>query len=187
MFIRCLTLLAVFGCQGNAKEPAPAAPTSIEVRDGTTVVAQVRPGRPCRATIGPIEMIVGGSPLVAQLGDTRWSGEATSGGTVLSRDATRVARIFPVGDPTTGGVYGLDGVAMIRIATTADAAIVTDGGSRQIRTIARRGAALAVDTPSLAVTGTNDLVLAALLTAQELDPEVRMLASCERLLVAKGT
>ncbi len=187
MFIRCLTLLAVLGCQGNAKEPAPATPTSIEVRDGTTVIAAVRPGRPCRATIGPIELIVGGSPLVAQLGDTRWSGESTATGTILSRDDTRIARVFPVGDPAIGGVYLPDGTALIRISTTGDTAIVTNAASQQLRTVVKRGLAIAVDKPSLAVTGTSDLVLAALLTAQELDPEVRMLASCERLLATKGT
>jgi len=182
-----LMLPAVLGCQGKADKPAPVQPTMIEVHEGTQVVASVRTGRPCRATIGPIELIVGGPPIISQSGDTKWSGETTAqAGTFYSHNDDRVARVFPVSDPQTGGVYDVNGVALIRIATSTagDTATVTSSSSALLRTLAKHGESIVVDSPKLTVTGTSDLVLAALLSAPEIVPEVRMLASCERVLVA---
>ena len=48
------------------------------------------------------------------------------------------------------------------------------------------GATITIDSPALTVTGTDDLVLAAILASPEVVPQVRMLAACERVL-AKGS
>lgn len=184
MSIRCICLLPLLGCQTKADPPA-VAPTMVEVRDGTKVVASVRPGRPCRATIGPLEMIIGGPPLVSQLGDTRWSGKDGANGTTLEREGDRVARIFPVNDRSTVGVFDLNGVAMLRVQATPAGATVSDAASRPLRMLAMTGSTIKTDHPELVVTGTHDVLLASVLTAPELAPEIRMLAACERVLVTE--
>jgi hypothetical protein len=157
----------------------------VEVRDGTRVVASLRPGKPCRATIGPTEMIIGGPPLISQLGDTRWTGKDGPSGTTLEREGDRVARIFPIGDRATLGVFDLDGIAMLSVHTTPAGANVTDAAARLLRTLAVNGDQIVADHPSLVVTGTHDVLLASVLIAPELSPEVRMLAACERVLVTE--
>jgi hypothetical protein len=179
--------VAVLGCQGSSREQAqvtPPPPPVVEVKDAQGgVIASIRAGRPCRATIGPIELIVGGPPLVAQLGSTRWSGSAGPNGTTLVRDDERVARVFPVGDPAQAAVLDMQGIALARIAVEGDTARVSEASGRPVRDLARKAGEITVSEPALSITGTDDLVLAALLTAPELTPEVRMLAACERLLV----
>ena len=157
----------------------------VEVRDGTKVVASLRPGKPCRATIGPTEMIIGGPPLISQLGETRWTGKDGPTGTTLEREGDRVARIFPIGDLATVDVFNLDGIAMLHVQATPAGATVTDAASRPLRTLALKGDQIVTDHPSLVVTGTHDVLLASVLTAPELAPEVRMLAACERVLVTE--
>ena len=157
----------------------------IEVHDGTSVIASVRVGKPCRATIGPTEMIIGGPPLVSQLGDTRWSGSDGSNGTAIARDGVRVARVFPVTDAASGAVFDPVGAALMRVHADGDKAVVSDTANQVLRTLARAGSKITVDHPALTITGTNDLVLASMLSAPELDPEVRMLAACERVLVTE--
>ena len=74
-------------------------------------------------------MIIGGSPLVSQLGDTRWSGESTpQAGTILLRDGVYVARVYPVDQAELGGVYSPEGVALMRVsaAGNGDSVIVSD-------------------------------------------------------------
>jgi hypothetical protein len=147
----------------------------VEARDGSgAVIAQLRPGHPCRATVGPSELIIGGPPLVAQDGATHWSGDDRGNGTTVLRDGQVVARIVDL----SGVVSVIDptGVAMVRIGQDA----ISDAGGRRLRTIASHGKGFTIG--DLAVTGTTDPALAALLTAGELMPEVRMLAACERVL-----
>jgi hypothetical protein len=187
-----MSLTALLGCNsGQASAPDPG-PTLIEVRDGQTVLVTVRPGKPCRATIGPNEMIVGSDPLVSQLGESRWTGESTPSGIVIHRDGAMVARLYPVGEPNSAGVYDANGVALARIARVGDKATVTDAASRVIHTIALQAGTIVVQdgpdapatTPVVAktkITGTTDLVLAALVGAAEIGPELRMLAACERV------
>jgi antitoxin (DNA-binding transcriptional repressor) of toxin-antitoxin stability system len=183
--IRCICLLPLLGCQTKADPPAVDPTVMVEVRDGTKVVASLRPGRPCRASIGPLEMIIGGPPLISQLGETRWTGKAGANGTTLAREGDPVARIFPVNDHNTVGVFDLNGVAMLRAQATAAGATVSDAASRPLRVLAMTGSTIQTDHPALVVTGTHDVLLASVLTAPELSPEVRMLAACERVLVTE--
>jgi hypothetical protein len=172
----------VAACQGPGRESADipvAAP--IQVRDGrNTVVAELRPGHPCRATIGPIEMFIGGPPLIAQVGEVRWTGEARDNGTIVLRDGTAVARVLDRADQL--GVYDPSGVPIVKISGRDGDAVVADASSRLVRHITPGQATLAIDTPPLIITGTKDARLAALLTASELSPELRMLAACNRVL-----
>jgi hypothetical protein len=116
----------------------------------------------------------------------RWTGADGANGTTIERDGTRVARLFPAADPGSGAVFDPEGVALMRVQTTADKAMVTDATNRPVRTLARDGSSIKLDHPSFVVTGTSDLVLASVLSAPELQPEVRMLAACERVLVIES-
>lgn len=181
---RSLLLVALAGCQGKHETPAPPPPTPVEARDASGVlVAELRPLRPCRGAIGPIELIVGGPPLVANVGGVQWTGAAAGNGTTLSRDGQAVARVFPVGDPVAVAVLDPQGVALARIAVTGQTATVSNAASVPVRNLRVDGDAIKSDDPALTVTGTKDLVLAGLLTAPELSPQVRILAACERVLV----
>ena len=177
----CSALVLALGCQ--AKPQATPAPAGVTVRDASgAVVATLRPGHPCRARIGGQEMLVGGPPLVAQLGDVRWTGVDRPDGTLLERDGAPIARVFAP-DPHLVAVFGENGAAALRIAI-GEVAAVSDGTGQRVRTFARRGAAIVADSPAatLTVTGTSDLALAALLSAPELSPEIRMMAACQRAL-----
>ena len=114
--MRRLLLLGLLACQGKQEPPPPAA-ASVQVRDSSGVlVAELRPIRPCRGSIGPVDLIVGGPPLVANLGSTEWKGSAADNGTTLYRDGQPVVRVFPTGDPKTVSVLDLHGIALARIA-----------------------------------------------------------------------
>ena len=183
MSIRPLLALTLLGCQGAPKDTATPLPVGIEVRDGTgKLLATLRPGHPCRATINQVEMFIGGPPLVSQHGDERWTGEHTQTGTQLMRDGTPVARVFPTGQPGELAVFDPSGVALVRIVAAKDAANLSNAGGQLIRQLARKGDAIAVDPPDFTISGTTDLVLAAVLSAPELVPEVRGLVACERVL-----
>lgn len=182
-----LPWLALGACQDPQREAPAPAPAAVQVRDGKGAsVAELRPTRPCRATIGGIELIVGGPPLLATYGTAKWTGTSDANGTTLARDGERVARVFPVGDPAKAAVLDMQGVALARIAVTGDKATVSDAASVPVRNLVRAGDAIKSDSPALTITGTDDLILAALLASPELQPEVRMLAACERVLV-KGS
>jgi hypothetical protein len=181
--MRSLLLLALVACQGK-KEPPPPAPVAVQVRDTSGVlVAELRPIRPCRGSIGPVDLIVGGPPLVANLGSTEWKGSAAENGTTLIRDGEPVVRVFPVGNPTSVAVLDMHGVALARIAVAGAIATVSNAAGVPVRNVRLDGDTIKTDQPVLTVTGTKDLLLAALLSAPELSPEVRVLAACERVLV----
>ncbi len=181
--IRSLLFLALaVGCQGKKAAPPPE-PVSVQVRDSSGVlVAELKPLRPCRGSIGPVDLIVGGPPLIADLGGTKWTGATAANGTTLSRDGQATARVFPVGDASSAAVLDMNGVAVARVAVTGDTAKVSDASSVPVRNFKLAGATITADEPKLTITGTNDLILAALLSAPELLPEVRILAACERVL-----
>jgi len=182
VYLRCLSFVAVLGCHRRAEPPAAAPIVSIEVHDATSVVASLRPDRPCRASVGPIELIVGKDPFVAELGETHWTGERGKLGMFFLENGTKVARVFPEDDPASVAVFDPTGVPLVQIQATATSATVTDGTGHALRTLTRHGDAIASSQPVTTVTGTTDLVLAALITAQELEPEIRMLAACDRVL-----
>ena len=54
-----------------------------------------------------------------------------------------------------------------------------------VRRLTLAGDKITADDPAMTITGTSDLVLAALLSAPELLPEVRALAACQRVLAPK--
>ncbi len=185
----CIYVLAAIGCQGKSEPPpAPALPAGVVVRDSKgTTLAELHPGHPCRATIGPVELIIGGPPLVAQVGDTRWVGDDETNGTTLSRNATPVARVFPVGDPMNAAVLDPEGIAMVRVQKGGGDVTVSNGAGQTVRHLHTRvDGGIVIDKPAATATGTKDLVLVALLTAPELAPEIRMIAACQRVLV-KGS
>lgn len=184
--LSCLTFLALAGCQGQKPAP-PAEPVVVQAKDANgKVIAELRAIRPCRARVDGNEMIVGGPPILSQVGNTTWTGSTGENGTTYSRDSDRIARVFPIRDPKTAAVLDMQGVAKARIAVTGDKATVTDASAAALRSLTKLGSTISIDAPPMTVTGTDDLVLAALLTAPELVPEVRMLAACERVLV-KGS
>jgi len=159
----------------------------VQAKDANgKVIAELRPLRPCRASVDGTEMIVGGPPILSQVGNTTWTGSTSENGTTYSRDSERIARIYPIRDPKSAAVLDMQGVAMARITVAGDKAAVADASTATIRSLTKLGSTISIDAPPLTVTGTDDLVLAALLTAPELVPEVRMLAACERVLV-KGS
>jgi len=184
--MRCLLLLALLACQGK-KEAPPPGPVAIQVRDNHgAVVAELKPIRPCRGSIGLVDLIVGGPPLVANVGGTEWKGSAAENGVTLSRDGQPVARVFPVGDPNATAILDMHGVALARITLAEKIAVVRNAATMPVRSLKSDGVTITADEPPLTITGTQDLVLAALLSAPELTPEVRILAACERVL-AKDT
>jgi hypothetical protein len=178
-------LVVLVGCKDSPSQiTPPPPPVSVVVKDAAgATLAELRPGHPCRATIGPQELIVGGPPLVATLGSTKWTGASEPNGTILTRDDERIARVFPVGDAAAGSVFDLHGVAQVRVAVAGQTATVENKASIPVRKLTRAGDTISSSDPALTITGTDDLILAALLSAPELLPEVRMLAACERVLV----
>ncbi len=183
-----LLLLTVAACQGTtaSESEKPASRKAIELRDAKGVVlARVTEGRPCRVTIEDEELIVGGRPLVMMLGETRWGGDDIEGSTVLSRDGESYARIFPSDVKNDElQLFDREGVALFRVTATGDSAVVRDPGQSPVRELHRTTAGITIKTPSgdATVTGTQDLLLAAVLSATEVSSEVRALAACHRLL-----
>ncbi|MCX5746703.1 MAG: hypothetical protein NT062_29865 [Proteobacteria bacterium] len=190
-------------CQGTSGE-APAAgsattslaPGAIEARSSSgAVVARIVPGHPCRATVDGVELLVGTAPIgseagviVAQVGAVRWTGEVASNGTTFLRDDARVARMYAA---TADDVALIDpeGVAIMRAARAANQpdrlAIADRSGTvtRYVKPGAKPNTVEVVPdkADTIVVTGTNDLLLAAVLTATEASAEVRGLSACHRL------
>jgi len=177
-----LVLVALGACQSKSDAGArPSEPKAIELKDKKGhLVARMVPGHPCRAMVDGTEMLVGTDPLVAQLGDVRWTGTTAANGTTIKRNDEIVARVFPIDQPAETGVFTPDGVAMFRATVSGDKADLISGAGAVI------GTATKLPDGSIAIgervlTGTNDLLLAALLGATEASPEVRGLAACHRL------
>lgn len=188
-FRRLSCALAVFGsaaCQGDPAPDQPIARPVIEVMVGGKAVAKVTPGHPCRAIVGDVEVLVGGPPLVATVGDVRWTAETAANGTTFKKNDEPVARIhanqlfdaqgIPVVKVTEGGSIANGPGRILRKAT------VVPGAAPQveIKTMMKQPADDAV------VTHTDDLFLAALLAAPEADPTIRGLVACH-LLQAAGS
>jgi hypothetical protein len=152
----------------------PPKPAAIEVLDATrSVVARVVPGRPCRATVDGVELLVGGRPLVAQVGADRWTGEDAQNGTTLKKNDQIVARIH------AKQLFDANGIPIVRVMDNGD---IADRANAVVRKAVVGTNAVTIDT--LTVTGTTDVALAAFLTltSRETVPEVRALAACHYLI-----
>jgi hypothetical protein len=166
------------GCQGKSEpDPPRPPPPVIEARTGNTTLAHIIAGHPCRAEIDGDELLIGTQPLVAQVGNTRWSGDDTGGDgiTTLRKDGATVVRIRDAQEAAIE-VFDPRGAAILRLS--ADGAIANGRGEVLRRAEANRGS---IKIGEAVVTGTTDVALGVLITAPELIPEVRGLAACHRL------
>ncbi|HWO20192.1 MAG TPA: hypothetical protein VNO30_15510 [Kofleriaceae bacterium] len=175
----------VGSCRSGADRQAPPPPPpAIEVRDATgAVTARVVPGRPCRATIGDLELLVGGRPLVAQQGTVRWTGEDAANGTTLFKDGAPAARYH------ARQLFDAEGLPLLRVLEDGS---IADRASAIVRRAAvappaaagsgSAATAGAVTIGNATVTGTTDVVLAAMLASPEAPPAVRALVACHLLL-----
>jgi hypothetical protein len=169
------------GCRcGGDREvaPAPPAPPSIEVRakDGT-VESRVIPGHPCRATVEGTELLVGGPPLVAQQGTVRWSAEDAPNGTTFRKGDTAVARLH------ARQLFDAEGLPILRVledGRIANRASVIVRRAEVVPAVAPGRGAVAIGTTT--VSGTTDVVLAAMLAAPEAPPDLRAIVACHLLL-----
>jgi hypothetical protein len=179
-----LSFYLLFACRSPASQPAPSpvqTPT-IEVRDDHNGVdGELRVGHPCRTRIGPIELQIGGPPLVAQLGDTRLAGTTAGAGsgTTLTRDGQPMARVATSSDGSAVDIFDPSGAQTVHIDRDGSGATISDPSGRVLHRVVAKADALVLDE-SPTIHGTRDAVLAALFTAPEVVPEVRMLAGCER-------
>ena len=171
LFRALAVALPVVGCQGaEPSKPKPTAP--IEVLDATkSVVARVVYGHPCRATVEGVEMLVGGPPIVAQLGADRWTGAKAENGTTFSKNDQVVARIH------AKQLFGEGGIPIVRVLDNGD---IADKSNALLRKAVANTNSVTVG--DLTITGTTDIVLAAMLSAKEALPEVRALVACNYLL-----
>jgi hypothetical protein len=162
--------MALAACQSeSAPKPKPASATTIEVRTADELVASVRSGRPCRATVDGIEMQVG-SPLLAQIGADRWTAEVAANGTTLRKNDQQVARIH------AKQLFDPEGIPIIRVLDNGD---VADKSNAIIyKAVVENGG---ITLGPYRVTGTTDVVIAAMLTARGALAEVRGLAACHYL------
>lgn len=179
-----LVLGALSACQSksDAGGRTPEAAPSIELKDAKGhVAARIMPGHPCRAMVDDIELLVGSDPLVAQLGDDRWTGQTAANGTTIKRNDEVIARVFPIDSPSEIGVYTPDGVAMFRATLAGDKVDLISGAGAVIGSVKKLPTGGISINGERVLTGTNDLLLAALLGTTEAPPEVRGLAACHRL------
>ena len=180
-------LLATLGCQEKSREAKALPPPDVKVVDATgAVVAELRQIRPCRALIGTQEMIVAGPPIQSTVGSVTWTGSDDVNGTTFLRGDERIARMFPLADATSGAVFDMQGIAQVRIKVNGQVANVENRAGAVVRKLTLAGGTITSSDPALTITGTDDLVLAGLLSAPELLPEIRSLAACTRVLVKKG-
>lgn len=148
----------------------------IEARSGGTTMAHIIAGHPCRAEIEGDELLIGTQPLVAQVGNSRWSGDDVSGdGTTLRRDGQPIVRIRDAQEAAIE-VFDPKGGAILRLSSDGTVANATGEIVRRAETTHTQ-----IKVGDAVVTGTTDIPLGVLITAPELIPEVRGLAACHRL------
>jgi hypothetical protein len=176
---------ACVGCQGDPAPEAPVARLAIEVVAAGKVVASVLPGHPCRATVAGVELLIGGPPLLSQAGSTRWTGETMTNGTTFRNNDRAVARIH------ANQLFDDQGIPILRVM---DDGTIVNGPGRVVRkALAKHAAAPRVEIrdaepqkrpETIVVTNTEDIVLAAILSANEVEAEIRALVACHYLLGA---
>jgi hypothetical protein len=176
---RVLVLVVLAGCQGKSEpDPPRPPPPVIEARTGSggSTLARIVAGHPCRAEVDGDEMLIGTVPLIAQVGNTRWTGDDSAGdGTTLRKDGAAIVRIRDAQEAAIE-VFDPHGAALLRLS--ADGAIANGSGEVLRRAEATR---TAIKVGDVVITGTTDIALGGLITAPELIPEVRALAACHRL------
>jgi hypothetical protein len=181
-----LACAAAIAACGSGKAPPPTV-VAIEVRDVAPngrpgLLARVVPGHPCRAQIDGVELLVGGRPLVADLGSTHWTGEDAPNGTTLKQNGEPAARIH------ANQLFDKDGIPILRVAANGDISDQTARLIRRARVTPEGVRVEGVTDPSIAlvVSNTDNLPLAAMLTAvREAAPVMRALAACHYLLPAE--
>ncbi|MBX3158865.1 MAG: hypothetical protein KF773_23065 [Deltaproteobacteria bacterium] len=143
------------------------------------VLARVTPGHPCRATVDGVDVIVGGRPLIADVGATHWQGEDAANGTTFKQNGEPAARIH------ANQLFDQDGIPVLRVAENGD---ISDQTARLLRRARQTPEGVRIEgvvDPSIAllVSNTDNLTLAAMLTAtREAAPVLRALAACHYLL-----
>jgi hypothetical protein len=170
---------------GSAAPSAPEAPKKPEVvtlKDATgKVVSRVAPSTPCEVTIEGLSLDVD-QRLAADNGPIKYTSAVANGELTLLKDGQAFARI---GEPNPNELALFDdqGVAAIRVAVSGGDAIVRDQAGSPVRELRRSGTSIIISSSAgdMTVTGTSDLLLAAVLTATEASPEVRALAACHRM------
>jgi hypothetical protein len=175
-------MAALAGCQSEPA-PRPAPPTSIDVVVGGKVMASVVPGHPCRAKVAGVELLVGGPPLLSEQGSARWTGQTQGNGTTLFLNDRAVARIH------ANQLFDEQGIPKLRVME--DGTIVS-GAGKVLRTATARTQpapprveirdAQGRKADDVVVTNTGDRVLAAFLSANEIEAELRALVACHLLL-----
>lgn len=147
----------------------------IEVRGPTGVSARVVAGHPCRAEVEGVELLVGGRPLIAQVGETRWTAEDAANGTTLMQNDKPVARIH------AKQFFDAEGIPVLRVMDNGD--IVDPAGRVAKKALATPEGVRIGDLLVTGLTGTPDeLALAAMLTAPGVSSPLRALAACHYLL-----
>jgi hypothetical protein len=170
---RLLFALACIACQ-STDAPSRPAPRAIEAHAASGAVsARVVQGHPCRATVEGIELLVGGRPLVAQVGTVRWTGEDAANGTTLLQNDKPVARIH------AKQIFDAEGIPLLRVMDNGD---IVDRQSRIVRKAIVVADGVRIGDITVRGATTGELPLAAMLTAPELEPSLRALAACHYLL-----
>jgi hypothetical protein len=172
-------LLAAIGCQGSSPRSSEAATSLVEVRDAKgTVVDSVQKGKPCRTQFEGTQLEVQDGKLAA--GSAHWTTEKRPNGTAMMKDGEMVARMVELQEEKRAArveFYDPKGIAIVRVSRLDGYLSVGDAGSRRVRQ--GNSGSDVITVGDLYVSGTDDLLLAGVVTATEVPPEVRALAVCK--------
>jgi hypothetical protein len=183
------TLAGLAACQGDAAAPAAAPP--IEARDlegGVRFTAKLASGV---CTVGAMEVRLDGDRAIGKASDVVLATLAPAGPdgrleVTLGDAAEPLLRLFRREGHLD--VLQPDGVPKFRTTIAADEVRVSDAARAPVLRVTREAQALVVADREgqalLHVTGTTDLLAAALIAGPGLPEEARDLLVCERLLAA---